>query len=103
MDKQWVAEVKSDPGHSHEVSVCYGEPAASWGWFSREKIRMEDNSSTVEQQRARAEKIAAALNSAAYDPNCVDIAITLTCAHGYTVCAVCKFPITPSEGGITAM
>lgn len=62
---KWVAEVKGGRG-SFEVSVCYGKPAASWGWFGPEKIRIEFGS--LEHDKIRAEKIAAALNAAGYVP-----------------------------------
>lgn len=87
MDKQWAAHVK-DESSGGEVSVCYGLPEASWGWFGREKIRMEGGD--LEEQRTRAEKIAAALNAASFDPGLSPT--QTTCAHGYTICAPCKFP-----------
>lgn len=64
--KEWVAHVKGQIG-SYEVSVSYGVPNPSWGWFDRDKIRIEGG--TLEDAKARAEKIAAALNAAAFDPN----------------------------------
>lgn len=63
--KEWAAHFKID-GASYEVSVCYGDPNPSWGWFGRDKIRVEDG--YFADARARAEKIAAALNAAAFDP-----------------------------------
>lgn len=65
-DKHWVAHIKGDVG-SYEISVCYGKPDNSWGWFGPTKMRIEGGS--VEYARARAEKIAAALNAAAFDPS----------------------------------
>jgi len=62
---EWVAEAKGSRG-SFEVSVCYGKPHASWGWFGPHKIRIEGG--TLEDDKARAEKIAAALNAASYTP-----------------------------------
>lgn len=64
--KEWIAHVKGEIG-SYEVSVCYGEPGPSWGWFGRDKIRVEGGG--MEDARARAQKIAAALNAAAFDPS----------------------------------
>jgi len=87
MDKQWIAHVKGDKG-SYEVSVCYGDPNSSWGWFGREKMRIEGGN--VEDAHARAEKIAAALNVAEFDPDLSPI--QKACLHGYTICAPCKFP-----------
>lgn len=63
--KEWVAHTKGGRG-SYEISVCYGTPAASWGWFDRDKIRIEGG--TFLEAQARAEKIAAALNAAGFDP-----------------------------------
>ncbi len=62
---QWSAHVKGEPG-SYEISVCYGKPNASWGWFGRDKIRIEGGD--FADARDRAEKIAAALNAAGFDP-----------------------------------
>lgn len=91
MDKQWVAHVKNDEGRLYEVSVCYGEPDPSWGWFGPHKIRMEMNDS-LEAAVLRAAKISAALNAAGYDPHETSSPPKKTCAHGYTICAPCKFP-----------
>lgn len=91
MDKQWVAHVKNDEGRTYEVSVCYGDPDASWGWFGPEKIRMEMTRS-FEDAIAKAQKIAAALNAAGYDPTEITSAPPPTCTHGYTICRPCKFP-----------
>ena len=88
MDKQWVAEIKGGKG-SYEVSVCYGIPDISWGWLGREKIRIEGGN--LEDASTRAAKIAAALNAAEFNPG---LFVRSTCTHGYTVCAVCKFPAT---------
>jgi hypothetical protein len=90
MDKQWVAHVKIGDGMC-EVSVCYGVPAPSWGWFGAEKMRLEGG--TMEDQKARAEKIAAALNAA----NFIPYPTLNVCAHGYTICAPCKFPSAPTS------
>lgn len=65
MDK-WVAHVKGEEGN-YEVTVCYGEPSISWGWYGPAKIRLEMNG-TLEVGRKRAEQIAAALNAAKYEP-----------------------------------
>ena len=62
---KWVAHIKGEIG-SYEVSVCYGAPNVSWGWFGRDKMRIEGGG--LEDARARAEKIAAALNGANFDP-----------------------------------
>ena len=66
MNEQWTAHVKGSEG-SFEVSVCYGKPSLSWGWFSRAKLRIEF-SGPVEQATWHAERIAAALNAANYNP-----------------------------------
>ena len=63
--RQWVAHVKGEPG-GFEVSVCYGKPDLSWGWFGRTKMRIEGGD--FADASARAEKIAAALNAAGFDP-----------------------------------
>ncbi len=66
MTKQWVAHVKDDR-QSYEVSVCYGEPSISWGWFGVDKMKVEGRGR--EDAKVRAEKIAAALNAANFDPS----------------------------------
>ena len=68
MDK-WVAHLKSGDG-SFEVSVCYGKPGISWGWFGPSKIRIESFGG-MRDDILRARQIAAALNAANYDPDVV--------------------------------
>lgn len=66
MNEQWAAEVKGSDGN-FEVSVCYGKPSLSWGWYGPRKIRVEAGGGIAVEKR-RAELIAAALNAAGYDP-----------------------------------
>jgi len=70
MIERWTAHVKDGGEHplsAFEVSVCYGTPAVSWGWFNPTKIRIE-SSGSIKKATWHAEQIAAALNAAGYDP-----------------------------------
>lgn len=62
---EWIAEVKGEPG-SYEISVCYGKPNPSWGWFGPDKIRIEHGSFLDDSERAK--RIADVLNAAGYTP-----------------------------------
>lgn len=66
MSDQWTAHVKGERGSSYEISVCYGPPDRSWGWFGRKKMHIEGGD--FDEAKSRAEKIAAALNAAEFDP-----------------------------------
>lgn len=62
----WTAHIKYSPVR-YEISVCYGQPDISWGWFGRVKIQIEGER-TIDEGKVMAERIAAALNAAGYDP-----------------------------------
>jgi hypothetical protein len=96
MDELWVAHVKEDKDNgAYEACVCYGTPTPSWGWFDTSKIAIQGFG--VKDATIRAQKIAAALNAAEYDPTGIFSLTPAVCPHGYTICAVCKFPaaVTP--------